>query len=401
MAKIVEQTDLWCNTGSSDKVYHVAIIETAVGVYGVTSLYGARGANLKAGATDVWDLSLSAATSIYSKAVREKSKKYDNCPGVSGSKVFAKYSSSFVPASASTSVAPSKPIAPPAPVKFGGLGRQQPNTIVESTAYYLNSPEWGAQEKMDGEARTVVVTETSSSMAIAGVNKLKGYVDIPESVREVLLTIGLPLHMDGEIIGDTLYCFDLVSRGGTSLVDKTCLTRYNQLVRLLDGHAGKGLELVSMAVTTEEKHALYARVKAEGGEGLVYKRLRSTYTEGRPNRGGDALKDKFTESCTCVVIGSRPGKRSVEVGLIPDDPAGMLVSVGNVTIPANHDIPTLGTLVEIEYLYVKNFGGNLFQPVYKGVRKDVTKAECTIGQLKYKGVGVSTDDDEEICEEAA
>lgn len=167
------------------------------------------------------------------------------------------------------------------------------------------------------------------------------------------------------------------------------MTRYNQLVRLLDGKTGSHLELVQMAVTTEEKRALYNSVKAKGGEGLVFKRLMAPYVAGRPNSGGDALKFKFKASASCFVIGGRTGKRSVELGLLDD---GDTVSVGNVTIPANHDIPAEGQIVEVQYLYVKNKGGNLFQPVYLGVRNDVKKAECKIEQLKYKGVGEDDDD---------
>jgi len=395
---IERQIDL-INDTSRRATYHVAIIETSTGVYDVAFAFGAIGASLNPKIKSS-GLSLSAAIKEFNGVVSSKTKgDYYERSGCDGWRCFARYGSAPTASSAPATTSAPRPVAPPAPVKFAGLGRQQPNTIVETTAYYLNSPDWGAQEKKDGEARTVEVTETSSVTAIAGVNKLKNFVDLPESIRDSLLTIGLSLHMDGEIIGDTLHCFDLVSKGATSLADKTVVTRYNQLARLLDGHTGKGLELVPMAITTEEKHALYARIKAEGGEGLVYKRLRSSYTEGRPNSGGDALKDKFTESCSCFVIGGRPGKRSVELGLL--DGSGATASVGNVTIPVNRDIPPVGTIVEIEYLYVKFAGGNLFQPVFKGVRKDMTKAECIIGQLKYKGVGVTDDDEEESCEEAA
>ena len=394
---IERQIDL-INDTSRRATYHVAIIETSTGVYDVAFAFGAIGASLNPKIKSS-GLSLSAAIKEFNGVVSSKTKgDYYERSGCDGWRCFARYGSAPTASSAPATTSAPRPVAPPAPVKFAGLGRQQPNTIVESTAYYLNSPEWGAQEKKDGEARTVVLTINSDSEAIAAVNKLKGFTDIPENVRVALLELGQSVHIDGEIIGETLHCFDIVEKGGTSLADKTCLTRFTQLVKVLTGKTGTGLELVPMATSTEEKHALYARIKAEGGEGLVYKRLRSTYTEGRPNSGGDALKDKFTESCTCIVIGGRPGKRSVEVGLIDD--IGDIVSVGNATVPQNYPMPAVGDLVEILYLYVKFVGGNLFQPVYKGVRKDVTKAECIIGQLKYKGVGV-TDDEEESCEEAA
>ena len=59
------------------------------------------------------------------------------------------------------------------------------------------------------------------------------------------------------------------------------------------------------------------------------------------------------------------------------------VEVGNVTIPANKDIPKEGQIVEVRYLYAYR-GGSLFQPTYLGPRTDVLKDECTFSQLKYK-----------------
>ena len=61
-------------------------------------------------------------------------------------------------------------------------------------------------------------------------------------------------------------------------------------------------------------------------------------------------------------------------------------SVGNVTIPPNHDIPEIGQVVEIRYLYVMRVGGSLYQPVYLGIRDDVGIADCTVEQqgIKYR-----------------
>jgi bifunctional non-homologous end joining protein LigD len=60
--------------------------------------------------------------------------------------------------------------------------------------------------------------------------------------------------------------------------------------------------------------------------------------------------------------------------------------MGNVTIPSNHFVPVPGDVVEVRYLYVNGNEGSLFQPVYLGVRKDVTAEECTLDHqsLKYK-----------------
>ena len=60
------------------------------------------------------------------------------------------------------------------------------------------------------------------------------------------------------------------------------------------------------------------------------------------------------------------------------------MSAGNVTIPANHDIPKCGDVLEIRYLYAFQESGSLYQPVYLGRRDDIPPGECTVDQLKYK-----------------
>ena len=65
-------------------------------------------------------------------------------------------------------------------------------------------------------------------------------------------------------------------------------------------------------------------------------------------------------------------------------------SAGNVTIPANQPVPQPGDVVEIRYLYAFPESGVLFQPVYLGLRTDITPDECGTRQLKFKA---SDDDD--------
>jgi bifunctional non-homologous end joining protein LigD len=65
------------------------------------------------------------------------------------------------------------------------------------------------------------------------------------------------------------------------------------------------------------------------------------------------------------------------------------VPAGNVTIPPNQQIPRVGAVVEVRYLYAIRESGCLYQPTYLGCRTDVEQLECLATQLKFKG-----DDDE-------
>jgi bifunctional non-homologous end joining protein LigD len=59
------------------------------------------------------------------------------------------------------------------------------------------------------------------------------------------------------------------------------------------------------------------------------------------------------------------------------------VTIGNVTIPPNKDIPSVGDIIEVKYLYAYK-GGSLYQPSLLKPRPDLRVEECVIGQLKYK-----------------
>ena len=115
-------------------------------------------------------------------------------------------------------------------------------------------------------------------------------------------------------------------------------------------------------------------------EGVVFKRLNAPYSPGRPNSGGPQLKHKFYATLSASVAKVNP-QRSVELRLLGKDG---WQSAGNVTIPANHPIPSVGAVVEVRYLYAFRESGCLYQPTYLGVRKDVEHHECIAAQLKFK-----------------
>jgi len=79
----------------------------------------------------------------------------------------------------------------------------------------------------------------------------------------------------------------------------------------------------------------------------VFKRLDAPYVPGKPNRGGPQLKFKFVATLSAVVARVN-ARRSVELSLFQ---GRSLVSCGNVTIPANHEVPPAGAIVEVRYLY--------------------------------------------------
>ncbi|HEV2693355.1 MAG TPA: hypothetical protein VG347_10715 [Verrucomicrobiae bacterium] len=92
------------------------------------------------------------------------------------------------------------------------------------------------------------------------------------------------------------------------------------------------------------------------------------------------MKFKFVATLSAVVAKIN-AQRSVEVSLFR---GRSLVSCGNVTIPPNHQIPQVGAVVDVRYLYAYQDSLALYQPVYLGPRDDVDPGECLVSQLKYK-----------------
>ena len=226
-------------------------------------------------------------------------------------------------------------------------------------------------EGMDGERRAA----HAEGGQVVGANRKGLSVPLPQAIADEVHAIDVKfgaIQVDGEIIGEILYVFDLHVVHGERLHALPWIDRIRQAETVLAG--GLHLKVVPVAVTTDEKRTLWNRVKAAHGEGVVFKRMSSVVTAGRPNSGGDWLKFKFTESASCVVMAIHSSKRSVKLGLLerhhPMIQGLRWIPVGHVSIPPNQPIPAVGDIVEVAYLYAYP-GGSLYQPVYHGQRQDV------------------------------
>jgi len=231
------------------------------------------------------------------------------------------------------------------------------------------------QEKKDGE-RCVLDHKDG---AVKASNK-KGLLTFTSSVLEKA-ALKLPeITMDGEAIGDEFFAFDLLREGDKDLRKEPYEKRLERLEAILKKKAATfPIRLVPTGRTPAEKRALFAKLKAEGREGVVFKNKAAPYVAGRPSSGGNQLKHKFYETCS-VVVSRINGKRSVGMDVLS---GGSRVDVGNVTVPPNKDLPGVGDIIEVRYLYAY-VGGALFQATYLGKRSDVDAEECLIEQLKYK-----------------
>ena len=348
-----ERVALYYREGSSDKVYQAAI-EPAGNQFVVNFAYGRRGSTMTTGTKTSSPVDYPAAKKIYTKLVGEKKAK-----GYTEGENGTPYQH--------TDKRPS------------GILPQLLNPVEEAEVELLQRDDnYCAQEKFDG--RHLLVRKQDDDLE--GINKKGFVVGLPQTVANELRNVPGSFIPDGEAIGDDYHAFDLLEYNGENLRVLPYRIRLARLIDLLllTRSNFKYIRLVETAFSTKQKTALWERLRRENREGIVFKRLDAPYTPGRPNSGGPQLKFKFVATLSAVVAKINV-QRSVELGLFN---GRSLVSCGNVTIPANHEIPTVGNIVDVRFLYAFKESGVLYQPVYLGARDDVDPGECLVSQLKFK-----------------
>ena len=364
---IIQFIDLHYLGGGSDKVYHAAIRHSGADTYTVQFAFGRRGSSLAFGTKTNVPVSLEKATLIYVKLVTEKAGKgYQESPGISGD-VFGV---SYQPTESPLTIVPAK--------ESSGVLPQLCNECTEEDVERLiKDPAWGAQEKLDGKRKLV-----RRSSEVQGINKKGQFVPLLPEIARAINALKAPVLLDGEEIGNVYHAFGLLELTGRDLRGLSYLETYWALEKVLRKSPSAALCLVELATTEKRKRALFDTLKAGNKEGIVFKRLAASYTAGKPASGGDHLKFKFWSDASVIVM-SVNSKRSVRMGVLAS-PGGAVVSIGNVSIPANHEIPRAGNIIDVRYLYA-NRGGSLYQPQYRGQRDDVSMDECLETRIKYKG----------------
>ncbi len=352
---------LYYREGGSDKAYQAALEPSGTG-FVVNFAYGRRGSTMTTGCKTPAPVDYAAASKIFDKLISAKTAK-GYSPGESGT-----------PYQGTACESQSTGILP-----------QLLNPIDEDEAQKLIAdPAWLAQEKFDG--RRVLIRRRDTQ--ITGINRRGLIIALPQPIVAHALTLGSQQWLlDGEAIGDNLYAFDLLENACVDLRQQPYARRLVAMYELLATAGGGPIIPVPTASTPSAKRNLLARLRQEGKEGIVFKRADSLYVPGRPARGGDQRKLKFTATVSCIVAGANGGRRSVALELLDGTSR---IAVGNVTIPPRTQIPATGQVIDVRYLHAYP-GGSLYQPVYLGVRSDILPADCTVGQLKFK----SADQDEE------
>lgn len=358
-----ETISLFYRAGSSDKEYR-ASIEPSGERFVVTFAFGRRNSTLQTGTKTQEPVDYATARKIFDKLVKEKTAK------------------GYTPGPNDTPYQHTDKAR-----QVSGLLPQLLNPIDEAEVEELiNNTTHCAQEKYDG--KHVLVQKQGA--ACHGINKKGLIIGLPSVVLHDARALPGDFILDDESVAEVLYAFDLLERDGEDFRLLPYNRRLVELMNLLASAQHRHIKLAETAFTPQEKRELFERLKRDNKEGIVFKRLDAPYTAGRPNSGGNQLKHKFYATAS-FIVGKVNAKRSVMLQLYS---SGVLFNSGNVTIPANKQIPQAGAIVEVRYLYAFRESGCVYQPVYLGERDDIEPSECTVDQLKYKSTG---DDEEEVA----
>lgn len=344
-----EHVNLYYRQDGSDKVYEAVLVEQNNGQWRVKFSYGRRGNALVSGEKTSSAVDYPTAKKIYDKLVSEKKAK-----GYTEDTTGTPFTGEVV-SSVDTGNYP-----------------QLLNPIEEDELEkYLTDDDWCVQEKFDGERRMVDVGATVSASNRKGL-----LVSIDRDLA--LATQSLPtIFLDGEIFSNRYVVFDAPRlKGGYR-------NRYKELQRILYSvNAPAYFHIPFTAWIEKDKRFLLDKLRKENAEGIVFKRRDALYIPGRPASGGNQLKFKFYETCSCFVH-SHNLQRSVGISGFDQDNKMKRTEIGNVTIPPNKDVPNIGSIVEIKYLYWYK-GGSLYQPQYLGLRDDLDLSDCLLSKLKIK-----------------
>lgn len=360
-----QTTTLYFTSGSSDKVYKAALQENGDG-WLVKYEYGKRNSTLKSATKTPAPLEFEKAHKVYQSLIKNKMAKgytKDESGEVYlGTEAFDKRTS-FQP--------------------------QLLNPVSEAAVEDAIS-QWTTtllQVKHDGERRGIYLRPEGVFAANRKGLKTKLSPEVTASIEKLNEELG-PSLLDCEDLGPRITVFDLIEYDGENVAGISFDERTLLLKRLQSRITALKLsdtvtcDIPMLCDSSSVLASFIKTSKKKKCEGIVLREGAAPYTPGRPASGGSALKLKFIETATVKVKSLSEQKRSVSMEVLD---GSTWMTVGNCSIPANHDLPEIGSLIEVQYLYAYE-GGSIYQPVYKGQRNDLDLSDASISQLKYKPV---------------
>jgi len=357
-----ENINLMNQNDGSDKVYNVQLVlDNKTGLYLVNFQNGRRGSTLRPRTKTESAIPYEEAKLVYDRLVKSKLK--DG------------YSLAGGDATSMQNLADKVEINPKA------LPQLLNEIELDDALRLLEDDDWVLGQKMNGENRPIM----NIAGGAQGFNRSAETVPLPLDIAAFFAQDLLnDCTFSAEDVDGRMYVFDIMDIYGQSCRDLPLKQRLvlleDLLKKALIAVPTINVLMVNHHYDTESKKRAFYQIRDADQEGVVFKKLSSLFVPGRPNSGGDQLKFKFWATATVKVTGARSGKRSVSISVLNDQ--DNFIGVGNVTVPANKDIPSENEYIEVRYLYYYALG-SLFQPTFLRLRTDKNEAD-KVGQLKLK-----------------
>jgi len=383
MRSIVESVSLhYTDGGRSDKVYNIQIEQVGPNQFDVTGYNGKRGGTLTPRKQNDSPVSLAEAQRLFAKLEREKVN-HRTSPYVVLSR------------NGTTTAATSQPSNPPPTPTHESTGfvANHPKKISEDEALrLLKNDDYVVEQKSDGEFMVVLYRHNR----VTASNKRGNGIPVPPKLATAIRQLATlacceTLGLAGEYLNSTLHIFTVWEKNGTSLMTLPQHLRIavkEKLEQVLTENLtafttkrSASLKFVYTAKTQSDKTALYETIKANAGEGVVFKHRESDVS----------FKYKLYETTEVLVVAN--SKRSAECFAYHE---GTLTSLGSVTIPndSTHqeikeaNLRQQPIVASVKYLYLSAppaIGptcGQLTQASFLRFRPDFDEQSCVTTELK-------------------
>jgi bifunctional non-homologous end joining protein LigD len=208
--------------------------------------------------------------------------------------------------------------APPAPMLASAMTTRR--TGVAFDALYARDTGWLMEEKIDGHRCTVVVkagavvaySRPRAGAAGANVRELPARIvaqlqKFPDGTYDGELVAPSGKAWDVTVIGAQLVfvAFDLLALRGQSTIAMPYGARRGELLDVL-ATMPRDQTAISTVESVFPSWAAIEAIWARGGEGVILKRIASTYQPG--HRSPDWIKVKAVHAATCTITGFEAGK---------------------------------------------------------------------------------------------
>lgn len=235
---------------------------------------------------------------------------------------------------------------------------------------YLNSDQWGMQQKIDGWRMML----ECGPEGVSTLNRRGEPLECPQEIKNSFIDFTTHWLFDGELLDDTYYIFDVLEIP-TGNIQSWSLSKRYELLYMLENKFADNVKLLPLIV--EGKEEALERFKELGSEGVVFKLLSAEYLNKRTSA---FLKYKFIKQVDCVILDAGINEKdNFVLGMFN---GAEYVDVGKVSsLTGDGPNAQIGSVVQVDILYVTE-GNRLYQPVKPRIRFDKKPEECSIEQLE-------------------